>query len=522
MRHLLPISLLLFALGVVYSLLPGNAPGSSATTLTVLAGSELHDIEPLLESIKRDTGIELKMSYTGTLDGAERIVSGEQVDVAWFSHGKYLTLLSKERIVAQEKIMLSPVIMGVKESKAKTWGWVDNPNVTWQDIAAKSSSGELRYAMTNPASSNSGFTALVGVAAALSGKTDALTADDIDNGNLQAFFKGQALTAGSSGWLAESFLRDQASLDGMINYESVLMSLNTNPDLRERLYLIYPKEGIITADYPVMLLNAKKREAFDKLVAYLRSSDVQTRLMSETLRRPVNPAVTLGNAFPKAVLAELPFPDSAEVIDKIILAYLNKQRVPGHAFFVLDTSSSMEGDGITSVRQALLNLTGEDQSLSGQFAKFLDREELTFVTFNSGVADVQSFSVAAASPQAQTMTSIRDYANALATHGGTAIFSALEPTYQLASDTLASHPERYYSIVLLTDGHSTKGAQLDEFRDFYQQLASETKAIKTFTVLFGDASVADMNAVAELTGGRVFDGRGESLASVFKQIRGYQ
>ena len=40
------------------------------------------------------------------------------------------------------------------------------------------------------------------------------------------------------------------------------------PQLRrqadEPLDLIYPKEGIITADYPFMLLNAAKRDAYQK------------------------------------------------------------------------------------------------------------------------------------------------------------------------------------------------------------------------------------------------------------------
>ena len=51
--------------------------------------------------------------------------------------------------------MLSPVVLGVKTSKARAWGWVNNPNLTWGDVAAKAGSGELHYAMTSPASSSS-------------------------------------------------------------------------------------------------------------------------------------------------------------------------------------------------------------------------------------------------------------------------------------------------------------------------------------------------------------------------------
>lgn len=213
------------------------------------------------------------------------------------------------RIVVQEEIMLSPVVLGVKESKAHAWGWIDNPNVTWRDIMNKANEGELRFAMSNPAASNSGFSALVGVASALTDTTETVEADEIDNESLGAFFRGQALIAGSSGWLAEAYVQDQDRLDGMINYESILLALNAGQELREKLYLVYPQEGVIIADYPLMLVNAGKHEQYTKLVAYLRSPDFQKAMMEQTLRRPVLPEVMLSSAFPTHVLVELPFPD---------------------------------------------------------------------------------------------------------------------------------------------------------------------------------------------------------------------
>ena len=39
-------------------------------TLTVLAGSEVKDLVPLLSDIKSATGVSLVMSYSGTLEGA--------------------------------------------------------------------------------------------------------------------------------------------------------------------------------------------------------------------------------------------------------------------------------------------------------------------------------------------------------------------------------------------------------------------------------------------------------------------
>ena len=187
---------------------------NSANTLAVLAGSELKDIEPLLPKIAEATGITLKMRYAGTLEAVEKLQGGEEVDLAWLANNKYALLVpaAKARIAASERTMLTPVVLGLKESKAKALGWKDNPNVTWKNIADAANQGKFTFGMTSPSSSNTGFSGLLGLAAALSGKGDALEEKDIDAKSLAAFFKAQRLTAGSSGWLAEAYLREKTKL----------------------------------------------------------------------------------------------------------------------------------------------------------------------------------------------------------------------------------------------------------------------------------------------------------------------
>ena len=143
-----------------------SAPGP-AKTLHCIAGSELKDLEPQLADLQAKTGVAIQLEYSGTLAGISRINAGEPFDCAWFSHAKYLVESdTKHRIRAQERIMLSPVVLGVKQSSAKRLGWIDNPNVTWKQIEEAAAAGKLRYAMTNPTTSNSGFTATIGVVSA--------------------------------------------------------------------------------------------------------------------------------------------------------------------------------------------------------------------------------------------------------------------------------------------------------------------------------------------------------------------
>ncbi|MEC3977365.1 hypothetical protein [Amycolatopsis sp. H20-H5] len=43
-----------------------------------------------------------------------------------------------------------------------------------------------------------------------------------------------------------------------------------------------------------------------------------------------------------------------------------------------------------------------------------------------------------------------------------------------------------------------------------------------FTVLFGEGNADELQRVAKLTGGNVFDARKTQLSKVFQDIRGYQ
>ncbi len=65
-----------------------------------------------------------------------------------------------------------------------------------------------------------------------------------------------------------------------------------------------------------------------KVIDYLRKPEVQTRIMTETQRRPIVPQVKPSAAFGNVLLVELPFPDRLEIVDRILFAYLDQHRRP--------------------------------------------------------------------------------------------------------------------------------------------------------------------------------------------------
>jgi len=496
----------------------------AGNVLTVLAGSELKDMEPLLPMVAKATGITLKMNYSGTLEAVEKLQSGEQIDIAWLASNHYAMLVpaAKSRILASEKTMLTPVVLGIKEGKALELGWKDNPRVTWKDIADAANKGRFTYGMTNPASSNTGFSCLLGLAAALSGKGDALEEKDIDTRRLSAFFKAQRLTSGSSGWLAEAFLKEQDKVDGIVNYASTILSMNRDPALKEKLVLIYPQDGIVTAEYPIMLTNPAKLDAYNKVVAYLRGREFQQAMSAKTLRRPVNPDLKTAD-LPAQPLIELAFPAKLAVVDAILSAFDNQMRLPTDSTFVLDQSGSMKGERLNGLKTAMLGLSGADATISGRFARFRNRERIFLLPFSTSFGSLERFDMGdnAKSNQA-TLKSISSRVNGIEVMGGTAIFSATREAYNSAVKRRRGEPSRFYSIVVMTDGENNQGINASEFADWYSQLPPEDKGIRIFPVLFGEAKADEMKRLADLTGGRLFDSRNSSLQAIFKEIRGYQ
>ncbi len=459
------------------------------------------------------------------MDAVDRLVNGDKFDALWVSHGKYLAMndAMKGRILAQEKTMLSPVILGLKASKAHQLGW-DAEEPTWKDIAAAAKAGKFTFGMTNPASSNTGLTATIGLAAALAKNPDALTAADLTNPEITDFFQGQSLTSGSSGWLAEAYQRDQGRVDGIINYESVLLSLNASGKLAEPLTPVYPKEGIITADYPLMLLNSGRRADYNKLVAYLRSKDFQTKMSTVTLRRPINGDAVMAPSIPKRTLVELSFPGQASLISALLDSVLQNIRIPAASRYVLDLSGSMDGERLDSLKQAMLMLASETSQGSERYARFQNREEIGIITFSTEPAPTVLISMGSTPDEnAKARTRVTQLVNPFVASGKTAIYSSVQQALlELAQERTAAAHKRYYTIVLMTDGKNNRGLTHDEFNDWYQSEKKKVGGILVFPILFGEGNAEELQQLAELTGGRLFDSRFTPLATVFKEIRGYQ
>lgn len=526
-----------------------KAADGAKPVFTVLATTDLKDAQPLEEMVEKATGVRMRFAWGGTMESTEAVLSGSTpAHAAWFANAKYLLSdpQGQARVKLQEKIMLSPIAVGVNQTAAKQLGW-DDPataaKVGWREITQAASQGRLRYALSNPATSNQGFMALMGVVAAASQKSEALTAADVNRGAIAGFLKGYKLPGDNSTYLTEKFLEQQGNgptqLNAFINYESWLLSLNNGGKLREKLVLVYPHEGVATADYPFMLLKDERRDDYLKVVAYLKGHDAQRWLARQTLRRPINTelAASVADLLPKeGMRIELPFSPDRALADGLIDAYLNEFRRPIASTFVLDTSGSMDGHGRRAqLIQALHYVAGADSSLTGRLAKLTNREKVWMQPFSDQPWRMTYFEIPAGRPQAKgvqvqedseakqaMLADVRAYADGLRMTGGTALYDSVLAALKHMLEQKQKNPNYQYSVVAFTDGENTKGRSLEQFQRAYEQLPEDVRGIPVFMVLFGEAKEADLKALVQTTGGKVFDARKTPLYAVFKDIRAYQ
>ena len=171
----------------------------------------------------------------------------------------------------------------------------------------------------------------------------------------------------------------------------------------------------------------------------------------------------------------------------------------------------MSGAGSEQLKAAMGILL--DPEKSREFLLQPGSEDLTVVIpFSSRILD--TWQQKGNDPQA--LAALLGEVTQLAPTGGTDIYSPVIA----GMDFIAGVPDldRYVpAIILMTDGQSNTGMTFGSLRDAVQRLG---KDIPVFSIMFGDASEKQLDAISDLTRARVFDGR-KDLVAAFRNVKGY-
>jgi Ca-activated chloride channel family protein len=521
---------LLFRLPLLAAFLIAALLGSCSKgpEFTIVAGSENQILEPMVMAFCKSQSATCHMQYLGSLDIAFGLKPGGQLnaDAVWPASSIWIDAFDTgRRVKSIRSIARMPVILGVRLSKARDLGWIGKP-VSSQDIVAAVDAGKLKFLMTSATQSNSGATAYLAMLAAALGKTDPLTAADLENPQAREVVRhmlgGVARSSGSSGWLADLYLQgEQAGMhyDGMWNYEAVIAQ--TNRQLRdnrqEPLYAIYPADGVGMADSPLGFVDRGRgpdvEEFFNKLQAYLLSDDARAAIAATGRRvaatAKAQPVVNAETNIDTARQVTVIRPPEPTVIETALALYQTALRRPSLTALCLDVSGSMEGDGIRQVKDAMRFLLTPERTRAA-LVQWLPADRIVVLPFNGSV--LWWFGAAGTEQGQAALLQRTEQLNA---SDGTDFYACAAAALRIMKPIM-DQEGHLPAIVIMTDGKS-QGAM----STFETPWTADGRRVPVFGVTFGsDADKTQLDALARLTGGRVFDGT-NSLTEAFRTVRGY-
>ncbi len=493
--------------------------------IRILSGSENEELEQILEECEKSTGIDIEMTYRGSVDIMQELKNGApDYDAVWTASSIWLSLGDDKHIVKHDKsISTSPVIFGIKRSVAEELGFTSG-NVSVKDILSAIEGEELKFCMTSATQSNSGASAYIGFLYALLGKSSALAAEDLEDPSLaeqiKTLLSGVERSSGSSGWLLDMFLA--GDYDAMVNYECLIIEANRRliQSGAEPLYAVYPYDGLSIADSPLGYLDhgiKEKEEAFLKVQEYLLSDKVQNSIEATGRRISLNAISEENNAVFNSdwgidttrILSPITMP-AGDVLMKALNLWQSSFRKTSLTVYCLDYSGSMKGTGNQQLENAMAQVLIQENA-ERNLLQAGEGDVNVVVTFNSAVKNAFSCET----PDEESLRDLYDKLKGEQVGGGTDIYEAAMYSVDLILENY-SHEKYTAAVILMTDGVSADGTK-EEFVEYYREKGID---IPIFSIMFGEAEREQLDEIADLTNARVFDGR-EDLVGAFRSVKGY-
>lgn len=490
-------------------------------TFNIIASQENKDLEEVIQNYAKSKKYNVNIEYAGTLEIMDKLNNGEKYDAVWISNSIWLYMLdSNVKVLNSKYTSINPIVFGIKKSKAQELDFI-NKTIKTQDIVDAISSGKLKFSMSNPTSTNSGASAYLGFLYTLAGNPEVLKKENLQNKklvkNLTTLFTGLERSSGSEDFLEEIFLN--GNYEAVVTYESSIININKKLQQqgKETLYAIYPVDGVSISDSPFAYIDnkdEKSKEIFLDLQSYILSNEGQKLLQAKGRRTwygGVNSNVDKSIFNPEwgidttKYISPVKYP-STEVIKLALNLYQSELRKPVHVAFCLDYSGSMTGTGYAELMNAMNYILSDEAA--NDFLQFSAKDKIDIIPFNRTV--LQSYSTDNGTKTEQLLTNIRK----IKPNDTTALYPAvIEALMKLSQEDM----EKYnVSIIAMTDGKANVGT-FSKLKTIYNR---NGKSIPIYSIMFGSAAKQQLQDMATLSNGKVFDGK-QDLKKAFKEVRGY-
>jgi Ca-activated chloride channel family protein len=460
--------------------------------------------------------MESGQAVTQLRDGADEVglwIPDEQVWVNILADQGNSDFQADCRSVAQ-----SPLVIGMWRTVAESLGWPGLP-LGWLDIGSLAadpsawsyySGGEygdaLRLSHTHPGLSGTGISTLLALVQAAQSKTEAVTVDDIQQPIVQASvgaFEGAVtwFSNSTNGLGRTMYDRGIGYLGAAVMYESSIVQYGHG-----EIVPIYPLEGTFMATHPACLNQAGDESlqvAADLFRDYLLSQGGQEAALAHGLR-PVSD-IPLGPPLDSSNGVDLSQPELIFNAPGVNTVYAVQElwqsaRKDVNLVMLLDTSGSMRGSKIDSMREAAVQFVGQ----------MGDDDFISIISFSTEPALLVSH-VQVGEAREKIVNAI----TGLEAEGDTTLFDAIGDGGSVIAAT--SSGETTNAMVVLSDGQDTRSYRYS----FDQSLIDHATANDTtiFTIAYGgDADEEVLSSLAYNAHGNYFLGDEASIAAIYDEM----
>jgi Ca-activated chloride channel family protein len=418
---------------------------------------------------------------------------------------------------------VSPVVIAMWEEVARELGWPDRP-VGWVDLLSRAQS-DPNFRWSHPSTSSaSGLLATLAEFYAGAGKTRGLTIEDVQSQPVLDYVAALEKTVRFYGEGDEMALVNRALaegrslLDAFVVQEQMVVYFNQQRR-GDRLVAIYPVEGALWEDHPLVLLEtsdltATQRTIFARFRDDLLSAEAQA-LILKTGYRPADLSLPLDGpdspltadngvnpAEPRTAL-QIPSPSVVEVVRQVW--WYTKRHTS--VYLVVDTSGSMRGQKLSQAQEALRVFLDQIQG---------DLERVGMIRFASNVQTAVYLADLGAN-RGELEAAIDE----LEAAGDTALLDAVWEAYQRLQ--AEGDPERINAIVAMTDGKENNSRMsLNALVSRMQEGNQQGVPVVVFCIAYGsDADMWTLETLAGATGGQVRQGDLETIRELYKILSTY-
>lgn len=444
----------------------------------------------------------------------------------------------------------TPVVIAMPEQMARTLGWPSkdlglndlrdlclNPQGWGSFGGASGLWGDFKLGKTNPNTSTTGLNVLLMQNYAAAGKVKNLTPKDVAKGtDFSRDFESCVIHYGDTtgNVLKRVYDRDQngqplnyvsavaVEETSVINYNLGNPSSNVVTDdmklvpPNQKLVAIYPKEGSLVSDNPIVVLGTsapwvtdEQRAAAEAFQKYALTDEAQKLLGDYGFRSydPKIPATGLVSAEygadPNKPVTYLEQPPVETV--SAALQQWNDIRKPSSVLVLMDVSKSMADDSGTGKSRMQEAINGAVSTLG----HFRPTDELGVWAFTTGISSSVGDNVSElrpVTPLGGDQEALAREIEKLSPRDGTPLYDSIDTAFKYME--ARAEPGRINAIVVLTDGEDTNSRMsIDDLKRVLRGPAeqSDPLQVRVFPIVYGNADKGALSQIAEASGGQVFD-----------------